>query len=211
MTPTEVESALIAAFAQCDAALCSLTQKQKEILLQAIALAFAPSQGSKNSTGSDEAENFNPLDELTSEERRSLLEFVQVQEKENRTWTIELLNDWVLNRDSGAVQFIRDRYGFGWLSRIKPIHLAEYYEAENDEALKIKVGSRIEVSNSLWEWVQETGPCTREWFPCTVIGIYETDENDGSSINCLIRFDNGTEYEIQGIYEWNSYNWRWTT
>ncbi|WP_416670750.1 hypothetical protein [Egbenema bharatensis] len=26
--------------------------------------------------------------------------------------------------------------------------------------------------------------------------------------NCLIQFDNGMEYEIQGIYEWNRYNWR---
>ncbi|BDI19545.1 hypothetical protein ANSO36C_53470 [Nostoc cf. commune SO-36] len=30
-----------------------------------------------------------------------------------------------------------------------------------------------------------------------------------SSTNCVVRFFNGAEYEIQGIYEWNRYNWRW--
>ncbi|MFP5275246.1 hypothetical protein [Coleofasciculus sp.] len=25
----------------------------------------------------------------------------------------------------------------------------------------------------------------------------------------IVRFDHGMEYEIQGIYEWNRYNWRW--
>ena len=35
--------------------------------------------------------------------------------------------------------------------------------------------------------------------------------NDGSYHNGVIRFDNGTEYEIQGICEWNRYNWRYAS
>jgi hypothetical protein len=91
-------------------------------------------------------------------------------------------------------------------------HLAEYAE----ETLTLKVGDRIEVSNSLWEWVQDEGPCRREWVSCLVVSVTATCDN-GSTIpasyqchtNCTVRFDNGSEYEIQGMYEWNRYSWRW--
>ncbi|MCY7392325.1 MAG: hypothetical protein LH647_12830, partial [Leptolyngbyaceae cyanobacterium CAN_BIN12] len=64
-----------------------------------------------------------------------------------------------------------------------------------------------------WEWVQDEGPCSREWFLCTVIGILEGEaSSDGQNrhASCIVRFDSGTEYEIQGIYEWNRPNWRWS-
>lgn len=202
MTKEEIEAALQAAFDRCDAASCPLTETQKQILLQvAENLTRIQSQPS----GDRSPSSTNPLDELTDNEQETFLEFVREQEREDRSWKIELMNDWLNNRTSGEVQFIRDRYGLQWLNRVKQEHLAEYIERTPDEILKLKVGDRIEVSNSLWEWVQENGPCSREWVSCTVIKV---DEIDGNT-TCTIRFDNGSQYEIQGIYEWNRYNWRW--
>lgn len=217
MTPAEIEAAMLAAFNQCDAAFCPLTERQKQILLQVVAQEFSVNPLGDQATGDRSGATINPLDELAAEERQALLQFVKEQERQNRSWKITLLNDWLHNRDSGAIQFIRDRYGFQWLNRIKPIHLAEYFEQETDGTLKLKVGDRIEVSNGLWEWVQETGPYSQEWFPCTVIGLYETTQGEReasreatrSYSNCIIRFESGIVYEIQGIYEWNRYKWRW--
>lgn len=206
MTKAEIEAALQAAFKQCDAASCPLTETQKQILLQvAEELTRPPGQA----TGSRNSDSTNPLDELTTDERLALLQFVREQERRNQSWKIQLLNDWLNNGDSGSVQFIRDRYGPQWLNRVTPIHLAEYYNRTEGETLKLKAGDRIEVSNGLWEWVQKSGPCTEEWFPCTVIQVDEKGESDRDYTTCLISFNNGTEYEIQGIYEWNRYNWRW--
>ncbi len=202
MTPAEIKVALQAALNRCEAANCPLTDVQKQILLQVIE-ELMPSELS-NGTQSN---NANPLDELTADQRSRFLEFVKEQEQQNRPWKIQLLNDWLQERDSGQVQFIRDSYGTQWLNSIKPIHLEQY--ADDGEALKLKIGDRIEVSNGLWEWVQETGPCSREWFTCTVINVSEISEGDYASTNCLIRFYNGAEYEIQGMYQWNRYNWRW--
>ena len=210
MTPAEIEAVLQAAFIQCEAVLCPLTEQQKQILLQVVSESVTR-QALLASTNSDlENDTVNPLNELTLEQRQALLQFVQEQEKRDRPWKIKLLNDWLHNRHSGSVQFIRDYYGPQWLNRVKPKHLAQYFETETpSDGLKLKVGDRIEVSNSLWEWVQEDGPCTREWFPCTVIRVSQQSDSDGSYYNCIIRFDNGSEYEIQGIYQWNRYNWRW--
>ncbi len=210
MTPAEIEAVLQAAFIQCEAVLSPLTEQQKQILLQVVTESVAREAllASANSDGDDNTAN--PLDELTPEQRQALLQFVKEQEKRDRPWKIKLLNDWLHNRPSGAVQFIRDHYGPQWLNRVKPKHLAQYFDAETtSDELKLKVGDRIEVSNSLWEWVQEEGPCTREWFPCTVIRVSQQSDSDGSYSNCIIRFDNGSEYEIQGMYQWNRYNWRW--
>ncbi|MFB2923484.1 MULTISPECIES: hypothetical protein [Aerosakkonema] len=202
MTKEEIEAALQAAFDRCDAASCPLTETQKQILLQvAENLTRIQSQPS----GDRSPSSTNPLEELTDNEQETFLEFVREQERQDRSWKIQLMNDWLNNRTSGEVQFIRDRYGLQWLNRVKQSHLAEYSDRTPDEILKLKVGDRIEVSNSLWEWVQENGPCSREWVSCTVIKV---DEIDGNT-TCTIRFDNGSEYEIQGIYEWNRYNWRW--
>lgn len=204
MNPAEIEATLQAAFKECETAGCALTKQQQEILVQAI----AQSQPSIENTQSNST---NPLLELTTEERRSLWEFIKKQQQQQRDWKIQLLNDWLLSRDSGEVQFIRDRYGLQWLNRIKPVHIAEYAENETEDALRLKVGDRIEVSNGLWEWVQETGPCQREWYSCTVVQVKEAYyDGNNTTTSCIVRLSNGAEYEIQGVYTWNRYNWRWT-
>ncbi|WP_017655596.1 hypothetical protein [Fortiea contorta] len=200
MTPDEVEAALQTAFNSCDAARCPLTDMQKQILLQ----VMEQIQGNCDSSALDTA---NPLDELTAEELEIFLQFVKTEEQQNRTWKVQLLNDWLLETDSGTVQFIRDRYGLKWLYRVESYHFDKYSDIE--DALKLRVGDRIEISNSLWEWVREDGPCKREWFPCTVLQIDTVSNDDDSFTNGVIRFADGTEYQIQGICEWNRYNWRW--
>jgi len=208
MTPTEIEAAMQAAFNRCDVASCPLSEQQKQLLLQVVEeLTRKPAQLLEHRNL--ELELTNPLEELTPEQRQCFLQFVKEQEQQNRPWKIQLMNDWLQERDSGAVQFIRDRYGLPWLNRIKPFHFAKYVDIGTEEPLKLKVGDRIEVSNALWEWVQEDGPCSREWFLCTVIQVEETSNGESASNTCIIRFNNGAEYEIQGVYQWNRYNWRW--
>ncbi|MEH1889634.1 MAG: hypothetical protein V7K92_09290 [Nostoc sp.] len=199
MTPDEIEAAMFAAFNDCDAASCPLTDTQKQILLQVIEQIQGNTSGASGIA--------NPLDELNPEELEVFLQFVKDEEQLNRTWKVQLLNDWLLENDSGTVQFIRQRYGLQWLNRVESYHFDKYSYFE--DALKLRVGDRIEVSNALWEWVQEDGPCKREWFPCMVIQVEEISNGDDSSTNCVVRFFNGAEYEIQGMYEWNRYNWRW--
>lgn len=200
MTPEEINLALQAAFEQCDRADHALTSQQKQILRRALGV------------GDPEGRESNPLQQLNWAERQALLEFVHAQQQQNQSWKRVLLNDWLNGRNSGPVQFLRDRYGIQWLEQIKPIHLADYDNFETGSILPLKVGDRIEVTNGLWEWVQESGPCSREWFPCTVIGFNElpsSAEATRTHTSCLVRFDSGAEYEIQGIYEWNRPNWRW--
>lgn len=197
MSPDEIKVALQAAFYRCDVASCPLSDTQKEILLQVL----EQMKGS-HPTVSDIA---NPLDELTKEELQAFFEFVKAQEEQNCSWKAQLLNDWLQENDSGAVQFIRDRYGLQWLNRIEPYHF-EKYSAQ--DVLKLKVGDRIEVCNALWEWVQDNGPCPPEWYSCIVIKVDEISNGDDSCTNCIIRFNNGSEFEIQGMYEWNRFNWR---
>ncbi|MCC5634299.1 hypothetical protein LC593_00230 [Nostoc sp. CHAB 5844] len=199
MTPKEIETALQTAFNRCDVASCPLSEAQKQILLQVVKQI----PGNSKSRISDIV---NPLDELDSEELLTFLKFVKTEEQQNRTWKVQLLNDWLHNQDSGTVQFIRERYGLQWLNRVESYHFDKY--ADFEDALQLRVGDRIEVSNGLWEWVQEDGPCKREWFPCIVIQIDEISDTNNSR-NCIIRFLNGSEFEIQGIYDWNRYNWRW--
>ncbi|WP_250124550.1 hypothetical protein [Chroococcidiopsis sp. CCMEE 29] len=207
MTPAEIEAALQTAFNRCDVDNCPLTEQQKQILLKVVEELML-NQLELLDSSNLELNSANPLGELTPEQRQRFLQFVKEQEQQNRPWKIKLLNDWLKEHDSGSVQFIRDQYGPQWLNQIKPIHIAEYAE-EGEEALKLKVGDRIEVSNALWEWVQENGPCSREWVSCTVIQVEEIWDSQGVSTYCIIRFNNGAEYEIQGMYQWNRYNWRW--
>lgn len=208
MTPAEIKAVLQAAFNRCNVANYPLSENQKQILLQVVEELMAISLDSLD-INKLELNTANPLDELTADQRSRFLQFVKEQEQQNRPWKIKLLNDWLEERDSGQVQFIRDRYGVQWLNSIKPIHLDQYAEIEGEEALKLKVGDRIEISNGLWEWVQETGPCSREWFTCTVISVNEIGEGNYACTKCIIRFNNGAEYEMQGVYQWNRYNWRW--
>lgn len=135
MTPDEIEAAMLAAFNDCDVASCPLTDTQKQILLQVIEQI----QGNSSSGISNIA---NPLDELTPEELEAFLEFVKDEEQRNRTWKVQLLNDWLLENDSGTVQFIRQRYGLQWLNRVESCHFDKYSYFE--DALKLRVGDRIE-------------------------------------------------------------------
>lgn len=206
MTDAELEFVIRAAFAECDRAGVPLDAQQKQILIQTIvANQEADTQASETEV--------NPLDALTAEQRRVLLRFVQEQRQADISWKAQLLNDWLNGRESGELQFVREQYGVQWLEQVRPIHLAKYL---NEGDLQLQVGDRIEVSNNLWEWVQDDGPCSREWFPCTVMSIAEVNDTESSLpqsyrryTNCTIRFDSGMEYEIQGVYEWNRYNWRW--
>jgi hypothetical protein len=200
MTPDEMKAALQAAFKSCDVACCPLTETQKQILLQVI-------EQTPGNSNFDVIDIANPLDELSSEELAAFLQFVKRQEQYNGNWKAQLLNDWLHNNDSGEVQFIRERYGLQWLNRLQPYHFDKYVYFE--DALKLKIGDRIEISNAMWEWVQDDGPCKREWFSCIVLEVEEVDNGKDSFSKCLVRLNNGAEYEIQGIYEWNRYNWRW--
>jgi hypothetical protein len=202
MTPAEIEAALREAFGDCEAIGLPLSAEQKQILLEKV-LAV------ERSTGPEEMVLVNPLDELPPKQRKALLRFIDEQNRQNRSWKAQLLNDWLQGRDSGEIQVIRERYGVTWLDQIQSIHVAQYAD---EIGMSLQAGDRIEVSNALWEWVQDDGPCQREWFPCTVIQVHENSEigeTGNHSATCMIRFDNGMEYEIQGVYEWNRYNWRW--
>lgn len=205
MTRAEIEAALQVVFTQCEAAQCPLTDAQKQILWQLVE-ALGQEEGSSSGV--------NPLDQLNPEQRQAFLRFVREQEKQGKPWKIKLFNDWLQGQDSGSVQFIRQIYGMDWINQIKPAHLAQYNEQADGETLRLKVGDRIEVCNSLWEWVQENDTSNREWFTCTVIQITETNDTSGGAVSrphigCVIRFDSGNEFEIQGVYEWNRPNWRW--
>ncbi|MEO0968490.1 MAG: hypothetical protein AAFX80_09150 [Cyanobacteria bacterium J06639_18] len=195
MNPDEIEAALKVAFFRCDTASCPLTEQQKNILVEAVKNSHS---GASNSA--------NPLEELTSEELELFLQFVKSQEEQNFSWKAQLLNDWLHNRNSQQVQFIRDRYGVQWLYRLEPHHFNQF---KNENIFQLKIGDRIQVCNALWEWVQENGVCPPEWFSCTVVKIDEVGTDEYPQTDCIIRFDDDNEYVIQGIYEWNRYNWRW--
>ncbi len=189
----ELKAALQIAFRQCSVNGEPLSDRQQQILLESLAttLNLDPASG-------------NPLTLLTPEERQALLEFVRQRTAQKQDWKATLLNDWLQQQDSGKVQFLREKYGVQWLQQVEQSHLAVYDE---EETLQLSVGDRIEVNNGLWEWVQTAGPCQREWFSCTVVGL-QTSPVDGQ-VTGTVRFDDGTEYEIQAMYDWNRPNWRW--
>lgn len=221
MTPAEIKAALRVAFDACTTEGYPLTLEQQALLLQLLTQQFG--NGESSSTRQTERPRVsepadalnNPLEELTAEQRLAFLQYVQEAQASGRSWKAQLLNDWLRGDDSGSVQFVRDQFGLSWLERVQPVHLAAYA----DGARRLKVGDRIEVANSLWEWVQDDGPCSREWFPCTVVAVSDPAAGESAAstpassetrqASCCVRFDNGMEYEIQGIYEWNRYNWRW--
>lgn len=154
----------------------------------------------------------NPLAELTPAQRQELLDFWQAENSDIEAWKARLMNDWLYGTSSGQWQFIRENYGLTWLQRLTAADVAVYQD-EPDRPLQI--GDRIEVSNGLWEWVQDNGPCTREWVPCVIVALREIQQDDLStpasyreSTTCVVRFAGGREFEIQGFYEWNQYQWR---
>lgn len=209
MTKAEIEAALRLAFIQCAAIDFPLTGPQKQILLQAV-LAAIPEEANtqREVTVAADSCNTNPLDELIPEQRETLLQFIQVHDRPELSWKAKLLNDWLNERDSGSVQFIRLEYGVPWLDRVQPEHIAKYLVSECEETDHLQVGDRIEICNALWEWVQDDGPCVREWFTCTVLRLQEQRQGDSLQTDCVVRLENGTDYEIQGMYEWNRYQWR---
>lgn len=199
-----LEALLQAVEAACETAQCPLSDRQRQLLNQVLQ-DFAP--------GLLQAQP-NPLEQLAPAERQIFLDFVQQQRQQQRAWKTTLLDDWLQGRDSGAVQVIRDRYGMSWLDRVQPSHLAPYLNAAADQRARLQVGDRIKVTNALWEWVQEDGPCGREWFPCTVVALTEGSASGEATaaiahISCTVRFDTGNEYEIPAVYDWNRVNWQW--
>lgn len=207
MAKVNLETTLQTLIAQCEAQGCPLSEVQQALLRQLLQPLFggvAAVPGAETPTDP----LTNPLDELTPEERQVFLQFIQAQEAQDQPWQATLLNDWLHNRPSGPVQFLRDRYGLPWLNRITADHVAAYGATGAADAPLLRVGDRIEVSNSLWEWVQADGPCTQEWFPCTITGLSETRDGGRTFTSCTVRFDNGAEYQIQGMFDWNRYHWR---
>jgi hypothetical protein len=234
---TELDAALKAAIAQCESLGVPLSSEQQQVL-RLILTSYCNGAEVLNSVASDVLANGqaasdganaasepmlendganatagNPLDEMSPEHRQLFLDFIRSHSVDAESWKTGLLNDWLSGNQSGDLQFIRDCYGPQWLSRVQPIHLTKYLEPAD---LALKVGDRIQVTNGLWEWVQDDGPCQREWFDCVVVAVkavhddaLTTPDSYRQSTTCVIRFDSGREFEIQGIYEWNRYNWRW--
>ncbi|MDY6936280.1 MAG: hypothetical protein SWY16_01330 [Cyanobacteriota bacterium] len=201
MTPAELEAVLQAAFRACSAAGYSLSARQKQIVIEVVRQL--------SDRLDEQTSTLNPLDELDSQQRQALLGFVKAQEREHRLWKATLFDDWLQGRDSGAVQFIRDAYGMEWLARVETHHLVAYEDELDGAFFTLQVGDRLEVSNRLWVWVQNDAPQMQEWLSCTAVGLEEVNDGENSYTNCTVRFDNGAEYEIQGVYQWNRYNWRW--
>lgn len=203
MTPADIEAILTEAFSQCTLEGEPLSHRQQQILLSLVGSDVMAAFNRAIAHDEAHASVQNPLDDLTPEQRRAFMAYVQVQGASNMGWKVQLLNDWVEGRDSGSVQFIREEYGLSWLEQIQPTHIYQYLETES---LRLHVGDRIEVSNALWEWVQKGA---QEWFSCLVIALDEESSPMGRAhTRCTVRFDNGMEAEIQGIYDWNRYNWR---
>lgn len=203
MNKAEIEAALHAAFQTCAEAGVPLLESQQKLLLR-VAEVLTGELAQENNRDASPASS-NPLDDLTPEQQQVLLEYIN-QFEQTDSWKAQLLDDWLQGRSSGPVQFIRDRFGPQWLEQIQPFHLAAYAD---QKALRVKMGDRIEVSNSLWEWVPDAAQEHRDWFPCTVIRVFEGSDTERSYYNCTVRLDNGLEYDIYGMYDWNRSNWRW--
>lgn len=209
MKKADIETALRRAFSECEHYFVPLTCRQKEILLQLVIAELLDSQNV--SQAADE----NPLDDLTPSEQKVLLDYIRSTERTGQPWKIKLFNDWLHGQDSGEVQFIRETYGMQWLHQVQSVHVAQSSEKlQQEDTLRLKVGDRVEVSNGLWEWVSRNDVCPEEWFPCTVVRLSQQPDSSEMLQNrppttCTIRFDNGAEFEIQGVYQWNRYKWRW--
>ncbi|QDZ39915.1 hypothetical protein FRE64_08140 [Euhalothece natronophila Z-M001] len=198
MDDQQIQSLIEAIVRRCEQAKTPLSNQQQEILEQVLVEFFTTSIASEASSWE------NPLDELTSEQREALLEFI-IEQREG-SWKAKLLNDWLQGKDSGKVQFLRKEYGPQWLNRVQPYHLAQYLEnSDRAQEIQLQIGDRIEVSNFVWEWVQDDNP---DWYPATVINLSQGEYKGHRYQNCTIRFDNGEELEIPGVYQWNLYNWR---
>jgi hypothetical protein len=194
-----LQNALQAAFRQCETVGSPLSDVQRQIIqqvAQTLLLKTVPDPV---------LDPVNPLEDLTSEQRQSLLDYVAECDRKGQDWKPTLFNDWMEGRDSGSVQFLRDRYGLDWVNGVQPQHLAAYVERPVTE---LKVGDRIEVSSRLWEWIPEETDEEPTWVICTVILLYESQEGEIVHLNGMVQFDNGLELEISGLNDWNQSNWR---
>jgi hypothetical protein len=200
MTQRELEAILAAAFDLCAAAGQPLSQQQREFFWQV--LENCPTESSNGANGNG-YHSLNPLTELDAAERQALLDFIAHCERHDQDWKHCLLEDWIRGRDSGAVQFIRDRFGPQWLTQIQPMHLSAYLEPTG-----VKLGDPLEISNSLWEWVSDNYPELREWYPCQVVRIFQSGDQERIYDTCTVRLENGLEYDIPGMYDWNRIHWR---
>ncbi|WP_404787388.1 hypothetical protein [Altericista sp. CCNU0014] len=194
--------ALEAAFRQCGSAGLALNDVQRQILQQVTQTVLLKALSDPDAVDLDE----NPLDALTEDQLQTLLGYVAECDRDGRDWKTTLFNDWLQGRDSGQVQFLRDRYGFDWIDRVRPRDIAAYTDSV---AAELQIGDRLEVSSRLWEWIPEDLGEEPEWIVCTLVNLTPSpDETDPTHINGTVQFENGLELEIQGLYDWNKSNWR---
>jgi hypothetical protein len=193
--------ALEAAFRQCGTAGMALNDVQRQILQQVTQTVLIKALMNPDAIDPDE----NPLDALMEDQRQTLIDFVTECDRNTQDWKTVLFNDWLQERDSGPVQFLRDRYGFDWINRVRRQDIDAYAEAE-EQALKI--GDRLEVSSRLWEWIPEDLGEEPEWIVCTLVNLTQLDSMETNSIAGTVQFENDLVLEIQGLNDWNKGNWR---
>ncbi len=205
MTPEQLaellQASLEAGFKHCDSLGQSLSETQRQVLRQVVTSRLQV--GLRQPTAPEPISN--PLEALTPEQRQSLFDYIAACDATGENWKTQLLNDWLYNRDSGAVQFIRDRFGADWLQQVQAQHLALYIDTPSAQ---LQVGDRIELANRLWEWVPSEG-AELEWYPGTVIRLFEITAAGNPLLSGTIRMDNGWEFDLHGLYDWNRPNWRW--
>jgi hypothetical protein len=196
-----LEQALEAAFRQCATTGMALNDVQRQILQQVTQTVLIKALTNPDAVDPDD----NPLDTLTEDQRQTLLDFVAECDRNAQDWKTILFNDWLQGRDSGPVQFLRDRYGFDWINRVQRQDIDAYAEAK-EQALKI--GDRIEVSSRLWEWIPEDLGEEPEWIVCTLIDLTQPDSTGATPISGTVQFGNDLVLEIEGLNDWNKGNWR---
>jgi hypothetical protein len=195
-----VQNALQAAFHQCEAVGSPLNDVQRQIIQQVaqtmiLKVIANPAQSFKS----------NPLEDLPIEQRQALLDYVAECNRNAQDWKTILFNDWIQGRHSGAVQFLRDRYGLDWVNQIQPHHLADYLDTP---LTQLNLGDRIEVSSRLWEWIPDQTNEEPEWVICTLIHLQENQDTEIPHLDGTVQFENGMELNITGLNEWNQNNWR---
>jgi hypothetical protein len=193
--------ALETAFRQCGTAGMALNDVQRQILQQVTQTVLIKALLNPDAVDPDE----NPLDALTEDQCQALLDFIAECDRTTQDWKTILFNDWLQGKDSGPVQFLRDRYGFDWIDRVKRQNIDAYAEAEEQE---LKVGDRLEVSSRLWEWIPEDLGEEPEWIVCTLINLTQPDRGEATTITGTVQFENDLVLEIEGLHDWNKGNWR---
>jgi hypothetical protein len=197
--------ALEAAFRQCGAAGMALNDVQRQILQQVTQTILLKALTNPDAPLDDDPDE-NLLEALTEAQRQTLLSYIAECDRNAQDWKTTLFNDWLEGRDSGQVQFLRDRYGFDWINRVQPQDIAAYTGCSEGE---LKIGDRLEVSSRLWEWIPEDLGEEPEWIACTLVALTQTqDETDSAYLNGTVQFENGLELDIQGLNDWNQSNWR---